>query len=248
MHSGLPRALPITPGDLATFLPAPKEKDFRSINKRTQDIDHGRYTYVRDLPGGGPEGAGVSSKLYIDTFHPARRQVVIKTYGAGARTNPLPAQLMGSFNPGMEFWWWLGGWGAWVVAPWRAMFTVDAAWFLGTWGVVGGWPVEIPATLWYSSGERDGGVVGVLDYFYLFNRLPLRGGGWQLVLPWFEQGGWRELAGRLAGLGGGGLRPYEVDRVFRGEFLGVLEALGRMHEGGYVSSSLSPIIPIIAEN
>jgi len=222
----IPTLFPPAPGDdlnpptVQHLIPLPQEKPFRTIDKHTLDIDGGRYLYIKTL-GRGYEGEG---RVYLDTQQPGGGgKVVIKTFFGGTRVNPLPGHLFGVFNPGVESWYRL------IVRPINWMLAGS-----GLWGAaVSSWPVEIPATLWFGrGGSGESGLVRALDYFYVKNRL--FGKQWQLVMPYYEDGTVDDLAFLVRRLG---LKPDEVDSVYRRDFLRFLESLGRMHEDGYVSST-----------
>ena len=66
------------------------------------------------------------------------------------------------------------------------------------------------------------------DYFVVKGE---GGEGWRLVTPYLEKGTLEMLAGVVRRRG---LRPGEVDAVYRERFRGVLGALKDMHDAGYV--------------
>lgn len=160
-------------------------------------------------------------RVYLDTQHSGGgRKVVIKTFFWGTRVNPLPGHLFRVFNPEVESWYRL------LVRPMNWMLAGSG--LCGT--AVKTWPVEIPATLWFGwNGSGDSRLVRALDYFYVENRW--LGEHWQLVMPYYEDGTVDDLAFLVSRLG---LKPHEVDIIFRWDFLRFLESLERIHKDGYV--------------
>ncbi|KAI5803585.1 hypothetical protein DFH27DRAFT_610638 [Peziza echinospora] len=225
-----PTSFPADPADhLALFqlpetLPPPKEKAFRTIDAETLNIDGDRYVFLRNLAH-GYEG---QSRIYLDSQ--TRREVVIKTFFKSTRVNPLPEHLRAVFNPARRSQRWLGSVGRFLLWPFGLVE--------GGWGGIEYWPTEIPGTLWFTGkrGEKIGtddttaerAYVEVLDYFYLKNRWVKN--NWQLVMPYYEDGTIDGLAKLIRHLG---LRPEEVDRVYRDNFLEYMDSLRRIHVEGY---------------
>lgn len=197
----------------------------RILDPKTLNIDD-RYEFVRPL-GFGCEGC---TAIYKDKEADGDL-VVVKSFFTGVRKNPVPEHL-------------------------REHFGADRAWW-EVWGLGGrgSWPSEIPATLYFaglnatageSAGKDEGGFVYAVDYFWAKRGLgsgwALPGmemgksgegsGGWKLVTPFLAAGTLETLAEMVKYLG---MRPEEVDGMFRRRYRGVLKGLAEMHEAGYVS-------------
>ncbi|RPA98685.1 hypothetical protein L873DRAFT_1844018 [Choiromyces venosus 120613-1] len=191
-----PRMQPTTfhPTHILTL--RPPEKAFRSLDRKTLDIDS-RYQHVRPLAT-GCEG---EARLYKDLH--SGDLVVIKTFFWTTRQMVIPESL--DINPpSAPSKWWLGPF----------VGSGKSTWSKHKWGK---WPVEIPATLLYSRGEVEKErYITALDYFFLEGG-QFRGGGWRLVTPFFERGTVEDLAGLIRHLD---MRPEVLDELFRGRFAG----------------------------